>query len=420
MGIDKFAGAMLTHNYHNFVKTTGLLRCRRHIALALGLCGLMACSHTARLQPPPGQSALPPPGDTHRFIPFNATAKPAGPTLGGDCVRDTRNGLIWELKSRQPGLQYRHNTYSWFRRDADDNGGFAGYLNDGHCDGSRCDTEGYVNAINQRQLCGLSQWRLPSRAELTGLVDYRIHYPGPVLDQQAFSNAVAQFYWSATADANDKDSAWGIGFAFGYDYAYFKSDAVRVRLVHDPLPATAQAAQGTPAARTPLSAQALSTQPRLQAVDIQHCQAAIKATAPVSRFLDQGDGTVVDGGTGLMWMRCALGQQWQHSQCTGKPLSVTVKAAHDAAATTRFAGHADWRLPDISELASIAELGCENPALDLRVFPGTAAVNFWSATVFANDPRKQWLMQFLHGENLVDLNTLSAQTRLVRTYSGSQ
>jgi hypothetical protein len=30
------------------------------------------------------------------------------------------------------------------------------------------------------------------------------------------------------------------------------------------------------------------------------------------------EGTVIDSATGLMWMRCSLGQTWVNSTCTGK------------------------------------------------------------------------------------------------------
>jgi len=62
-------------------------------------------------------------------------------------------------------------------------------------------------------------------------VDYRTPYPGPTIDKQAFPNAIAQFYWSADTAAAEPSEAWGIGFAFGFDYAYFKTNRVHVRLV---------------------------------------------------------------------------------------------------------------------------------------------------------------------------------------------
>jgi hypothetical protein len=45
--------------------------------------------------------------------------------------------------------------------------------------------------------------------------------------------------------------------------------------------------------------------------------ASIVATAPASRFTDNGDGTVTDTATGLQWKRCSEGQSWDGATCSG-------------------------------------------------------------------------------------------------------
>ena len=151
------------------------------------------------------------------------------------CVRDSKTGLLWEIKTRDGGLQDASHNYSWFVPDSNSNGGFAGYRNKGICPMSLCNTQSYIKAINHQKLCNKSNWRLPTREELRSIISYQIKYPGPVVDQRFFPNTLSQFYWSSVPDANNKDSAWGIGFSFGYDYAYFKSDHGYVRLVSGPL-----------------------------------------------------------------------------------------------------------------------------------------------------------------------------------------
>jgi hypothetical protein len=42
--------------------------------------------------------------------------------------------------------------------------------------------------------------------------------------------------------------------------------------------------------------------------------------------------------------------------------------------------YSDWRLPQLPELASIAERQCKSPRINLEIFPNTAADFFWSAT----------------------------------------
>lgn len=150
------------------------------------------------------------------------------------CIFDKKTYLTWEVKTSDGGLQDSSQTYSWYEPDRQINGGDPGYRRQGKCTLTFCDTKSYIGEINRRKLCGRSDWRLPTREELRTLVDYGILYPGPTIDQRAFPNTVSQFYWSSTANANDDETAWGIGFSFGYDYAYFKSDHGYVRLVSGP------------------------------------------------------------------------------------------------------------------------------------------------------------------------------------------
>ncbi len=98
---------------------------------------------------------------------------------------------------------------------------------------------------------------------------------------------------------------------------------------------------------------------------------SIPATAPASRFTDNGDGTVTDKTTGLQWQRCSQGQAWSSGTCTGTATAHTWQAALQLAEAASYAGKSDWRLPNIKELASIVEQACNYPSIDLAVFPGT-------------------------------------------------
>jgi hypothetical protein len=174
--------------------------------------------------------------ELQRFIKIDAMGTaidlPAA-NISWRCVLDKKTGLLWEVKTSDGGLQDASQTYSWYMPQSRLNGGFPGYENEGICTLQLCNTQSYIDAINQMQLCGISRWRLPTREELRSIVDYQIKYPGPTINKNYFPGTVSQFYWSSVPDANDKDSAWGIGFSFGYDYAYSKSNLGHVRLVSD-------------------------------------------------------------------------------------------------------------------------------------------------------------------------------------------
>jgi len=120
------------------------------------------------------------------------------------------------------------------------------------------------------------------------------------------------------------------------------------------------------------------------AVADQICDAAYPMSIQAGRFKDNGDGTLTDSQSGLTWMRCALGQNWAGATCVGKLDTYTWQSAQDMASKLDkmggYAGHNDWRVPQIPELAMIVERQCANPRINLALFPTTPATYFWTAT----------------------------------------
>lgn len=115
----------------------------------------------------------------------------------------------------------------------------------------------------------------------------------------------------------------------------------------------------------------------------QTCDAGNPERKP-GRFDDNGDGTVTDTRSRLMWMRCARGQHWHAGACAGQAERLTWQSARQAAVDVNRRAemfYNDWRVPQIHELATIAELRCVNPRVDLSVFPGTLADWYWTASV---------------------------------------
>lgn len=106
-------------------------------------------------------------------------------------------------------------------------------------------------------------------------------------------------------------------------------------------------------------------------------------SSPTSRFEDHGDGTVTDKESGLMWLRCSAGQQWNAGRCSGEPLRMGWPAAQAAAAVLNRSGAQffnDWRLPTLPELATITERQCRQPRANLAMFPGMPALPHWTST----------------------------------------
>lgn len=150
------------------------------------------------------------------------------------CVLDNKTGLTWEVKTATPGLHAGTNTYTWYSRDENTNGGVEGKRNGGVCTGSDCDTESFIAAVNAERLCGYADWHLPSKDELRTLVDVTVRMPGPTLPVDYFPNTQnSKFgYWSATVFRMHKGSAWGWRFDQAADFAAVKEEPRHVKLVH--------------------------------------------------------------------------------------------------------------------------------------------------------------------------------------------
>lgn len=136
----------------------------------------------------------------------------------------------------------------------------------------------------------------------------------------------------------------------------------------------------------------------------QRCMDNVPDSAPDSRYQMNADGTVVDLKTGLMWMRCALGQTWdsQGDACSGNAATYVWQDALGAALkldqSGGFAGYSDWRVPNYRELASIARYSCHNPAINAKAFPNTPGMEFWTATPVSANYGSGWAVSFTTGQ----------------------
>ena len=100
-------------------------------------------------------------------------------------------------------------------------------------------------------------------------------------------------------------------------------------------------------------------------------------------FEDHGDGTLTDRRTGLTWSRCSAGQSWQGGACTGNAAALDWEAAEAHVRAVNEHGelfYADWRMPNLRELASISEVNCRDPRINLEAFPATAQGFYWSSS----------------------------------------
>jgi hypothetical protein len=147
------------------------------------------------------------------------------------CVRDNLTRLVWEVKTDDGGLRDKNSYYSWYNPDSSMNGGDPGVIDSGICVGSRCDTQGYVEAVNEDGLCGARDWRMPTIFELLTIMDNDSWRP--VIDTDYFPNTLpGGIFWSSDPYQYYHGHAWLASFGRGYAVHATRRNPRLVRLVH--------------------------------------------------------------------------------------------------------------------------------------------------------------------------------------------
>jgi hypothetical protein len=108
---------------------------------------------------------------------------------------------------------------------------------------------------------------------------------------------------------------------------------------------------------------------------------------PEPRFTDNGDGTMTDNLTGLMWTKSA------------NEMYGTWQQALDYANSLNLAGYTEWRLPNIYELESLVNANAANMAnwLNAQGFTNVKAHYYWSSTSYAYYLDFAWFVHMLEG-----------------------
>jgi len=122
--------------------------------------------------------------------------------------------------------------------------------------------------------------------------------------------------------------------------------------------------------------------------------AFFKAGCPSEgRFVDNKDDTVTDTCTGLMWQKNTADVDGNGS--IGDEDRLNWRGALKYCESLSFAGHDDWRLPNVRELQSIVDYGRVNPAID-PIF-GALSDWHWSSSSNVLNPYLAWVVYFSGG-----------------------
>lgn len=191
-------------------------------------------------------------------------------------------------------------------------------------DGTTMDWNAAVSYCDALALGGHTDWRLPDNQELISIVNYGAS--SPAIAGAYFPNTQSTSYWTSTT--------------------YIANDAVLWRgVVFD---------DGSNS--TPSTSHSIGT----------YYVRCVRGGADWIVLTDNGDGTVTDDISTLMWQQAddSTTRSWEEalSYCEGLSL----------------AGHADWRLPNLKELLSIVRYNVF-PAINTDFFSVTAG-RYWSST----------------------------------------
>jgi hypothetical protein len=126
-------------------------------------------------------------------------------------------------------------------------------------------------------------------------------------------------------------------------------------------------------------------------------------TAIPARFTDNGDGTMTDNTTDLVWLK------------TPNTLTLTWEAALAYAENLSFAAATDWRLPNIKELQSLTDAALFNPCINTTAFPAIGLRKYWSSTSLPNQTIQAWYLSTAFGITTYDLKTVPNYALCVRT-----
>ena len=167
-------------------------------------------------------------------------------------------------------------------------------------------------------------------------------------------------------------------------------------------------------------------------------QGALACKSTLPRYVDNGDGTVTDNKTGLMWeKKSAAGTADVHDVNNHYSYGVSINDTQqdgtlytsfiaqlnppdlsvDGTLLPCFANHCDWRIPNIVELTSILLASCGTPPCIDPVF-GPTQYGYWSSTTDVPASTFAWAVAFgtayLPPGVFVDSKQLSYNARAVR------
>ncbi len=218
---------------------------------------------------------------------------------------------------------------------------------------------------------GYRDWRLPDEFALQSIVNYGAQTPA--IDEIAFPETVESFYWTSSSSVNSANSAWRVSFNRGDVDTDDVGSAYYVRCV------------------------------RSEPVD--------RASRFVRDTSTMYEAVVTDNATGLVWHGCTAGKRGDN--CDGAATDMTWQEALAYCVKSTWGNYNDWRLPNVTELRSIADNQKAATSIDSSVFPATVNNYYWSSSGDALG-EKAWYVSFSTGNVFANDKGYNVYVRCVR------
>jgi len=251
-----------------------------------------------------------------------------------------------------------------------------------------------LSLCDSSPVASYTDWRMPNLREMLSLIDY--YYYSLAVDTTAFPllDGDDTIYWTSTSNIADGVYAWCVDLDTGETAAASKTlDSYWVWAVRDDI--------GTAKAEIARTGQSASL------VDYDDGYYDQGVIWPDARFVDNGDGTVTDVMTGLMWLQDAD--------------SITARSwanALSAVAALSTGDHHDWRLPNVREIESLLDLSQDNPCLPEEYstdFTGVQSDIYWTSTTYAGATGSAWCIDLMDGATLIVDKSVSHYVLAVRS-----
>jgi hypothetical protein len=228
-------------------------------------------------------------------------------------------------------------------------------------DGGEMTFENAIEYCNSLTLAGYTDWRLPSPLEAFTISN--LQNVNPAQNTMFFTPSLADYWWTDTFQVVDTSKVW-VTNAGGGIGNHPKNETISA------------------GGNKKIHVRAVRTDTPIQVI--------------LNRFLDNGDGTITDNLTQLIWQKVP------------NLNSLTWEQALQYSENLSLAGQIDWRLPNIKEIQSLTDYDQINPSINSLVFNGIGIHNYWSSTTLKpnpSNPLSAWIWNTQFGITTYEVKT---------------